>query len=106
MLTQVKQGKLSIGDVVRLMAEKPAEIFNLSGRGCLKEGNNADIAVVDLRKKYRIDASTFYSKAKYSPFDHWVVEGRAVKTFVNGELIMDDGEIVANAGSGSIVGSK
>jgi len=106
MLTQVKQGKLSIGDVVRLMAEKPAEIFNLSGRGYLKEGNNADIAVVDLRKKYRIDASTFYSKAKYSPFDHWVVEGGAVKTFVNGELIMDDGEIVAKAGSGSIVGSK
>ena len=72
----------------------------------LKEGNNADIAVVDLRKKYRIDASTFYSKAKYSPFDHWVVEGGAVKTFVNGELIMDDGEIVAKAGSGSIVGSQ
>ena len=105
MLTQVKQGKLSIGDVVRLMAERPAEIFNLNGRGYLKEGNNADITVVDLSKKYRIDTSKFYSKAKYSPFDHWVVEGKAVKTFVNGKLIMDDGEIVANAGSGSILGS-
>jgi dihydroorotase len=105
MLTQVKQGKLSIGDLVRLMAERPAEIFNLKGRGYLKQGNNADITVVDLSKKCRIDASKFYSKAKYSPFDQWVVEGKAVKTFVNGKLIMDDGEIVANAGSGSILGS-
>jgi dihydroorotase len=105
MLTQMKRGKLSIGDVVRLMAEKPAEIFGLNDKGYLKEGNNADITVVDLSKKYRIDASKFHSKAKYSPFDHRIVEGKAVKTFVNGKLIMDEGEIVANAGSGSIVRS-
>jgi dihydroorotase len=104
-LTLVKQGKLSIGDVVRLMAEKPAEIFGLNHRGYLKEGNNADVTVVDLSKRYRIDASKFHSKAKYSPFDDWIVEGKAVKTFVNGKLIMDEGEIVANAGSGSIIRS-
>jgi dihydroorotase len=105
MLTQVKKRKLSIGDVVRLMAEKPAEIFNLNRRGYLKEGNSADITVVDLSKKYRIDASKFRSKAKYSPFDQWIVEGKPVKTFVNGKLIMDAGEIVANAGNGSIIRS-
>jgi dihydroorotase len=105
MLTQVKQGRLSIGDVVRLMAEKPTEIFNLNSRGYLKEGNNADITVVDLSKKYRIDASEFHSKAKYSPFDQWTAEGKPVKTFVNGKLIMDEGEIVANAGNGNIIRS-
>ena len=105
LLTQVKKGRLSIGDVVRLMAEKPAEIFNLKGRGSLKEGNCADITVVDLRRKFRVDASKFHSKAKYSPFDGWLVQGKPVKTFVNGRLIMDEGEIVANAGSGSIIRS-
>jgi dihydroorotase len=105
LLTQVKQGRLSIGDVVRLMAEKPAEIFNLKGRGCLKEGNSADISVVDLSRRFRIDASEFHSKAKYSPFDRWIVQGKPVKTFVNGRLIMDEGEIVANAGSGNIIRS-
>jgi dihydroorotase (multifunctional complex type) len=103
MLTEVKHGRLSIADVVRLMAEKPAEIFRLKGKGCLKEGNSADLTVVDLNRKYKIDASKFHSKAKYSPFDQWIVEGKPVKTFVNGQLIMNEGEIVAEHGSGKII---
>jgi dihydroorotase len=103
LLTEVNRGRLSIGDIVRLMAEKPAEIFKLKGRDCLKEGNNADLTVVDLKRKYKIDASKFHSKAKYSPFDQWIVEGKPVKTFVNGQLIMNEGEIVAKAGSGDII---
>jgi len=102
-LTEVKRGRLTTGDVVRLMAEKPAEIFKLKGRGSLKRGNNADLVVVDLDEKYKIDASRFHSKAKYSPFNGWKVEGKPVKTFVNGRLVMDEGEIVAEAGSGEII---
>jgi dihydroorotase len=103
LLTEVKRGRLSIADVARLMAEEPARIFGLKGMGCLKEGNSADLTVVDLNRKYRIDASEFHSKAKYSPFDQWAVEGKPVKTFVNGMLVMDDGEIVAKPGSGGII---
>jgi dihydroorotase len=85
------------------MSEKPAEIFRLKGKGRLKEGNNADLTVVDLDRKYRIDASKFHSKAKYSPFDGWNVEGKPVRTFVNGRLVMDEGQIVAEMGSGGII---
>jgi dihydroorotase len=106
MLTEVKRGRLSIADIVRLTSEKPAEIFNLEGKGRLKEGNAADLTVVDLRKKCKIDASKFQSKAKYSPFDEWQIEGKPVKTFVNGQLIMDDGEIVSRPGSGKIIRSR
>lgn len=105
-LTMIKRGRLSMADLVRLMAEKPAEIFELKGRGRLKEGNSADFTVVDLYGKYKIDASKFHSKAKFSPFDHWLVEGKPVKTFVNGQLIMDEGEIVAKAGNGEIIRGK
>jgi dihydroorotase len=103
LLTKVKHGQLSITDVVRLISKNPAEIFELEGRGCLKEGNSADLIVVDLNKKYKIDASKFHSKAKYSPFDGLSVEGKPVKTFVGGRLIMDEGEIIAEAGSGKII---
>jgi dihydroorotase len=103
LLNAVKKGLLSITDVVRLMAERPAEIFKLDGKGFLREGNSADITVVDLDRKYKIDASKFHSKAKYSPFDKWVIEGKPVKTFVGGRLVMDEGEIVAEAGSGEII---
>lgn len=103
LLTEVKHGRLSITDLVRLMSKNPAEVFGLKGRGSLKGGNTADLIVVDLDRKYRIDASKFHSKAKYSPFDGSRVEGKPVKTFVGGRLVMDEGEIVAEAGSGEII---
>ncbi|HVO37015.1 MAG TPA: dihydroorotase family protein [Candidatus Acidoferrum sp.] len=103
LLTAVHQRRLSIDDIVRLMAEKPAEIFKLTRRGLLKEGNAADLSVIDLKREFKIDASKFHSRAKYSPFDGWSVKGKAVKVFVNGQLIMEEGEIVAKAGSGTII---
>lgn len=103
MLTEVKHGRLTIGDIARLMSENPAAIFRLKGKGSLKEGNTADLTVVDLGRKYKIDSSLFHSKAKYSPFDDRTVEGKASKTFVNGQLIMDEDEIVAKPGSGEII---
>lgn len=104
LLTEVERGRLAIADIVRLMAENPAETYCLKDRGCLKEGNHADLTVVDLNKEYKIDSSRFHSKAKYSPFDGWLVRGKPVKTFVNGRLIMDEGEIVAKPGSGAVIG--
>lgn len=98
LLTLVKKSKMSIDQLVRLLSEKPAAIFNLKDRGGLKEGNYADLVVVDIKRKYKIDASEFFSKAKYSPFDGWNVEGKPVKTFVNGQLVMDEREIVAKSG--------
>jgi len=103
LLTEVKRGRLSLADVVRLTSEKPAQIFKLEDRGRLKEGFAADLTVVDLKKKYKIDASEFQSKAKYSPFEGWQVEGKPVKTFVNGQLVMDMGQIVGQPGSGRII---
>jgi dihydroorotase (multifunctional complex type) len=103
LLTEVKRGRMSIGDVARLMSEKPAEIFDLKGKGCLREGNNADLTVVDLRRKFTIDSFNFHSKAKYSPFDGREVEGKPAKTFVGGQLIMDEGEIIAKPGNGRVI---
>ena len=103
MLTMVRKNRLSLLRVVQLLSEKPAEIFNLRDRGRLEPGRRADLTVIDFNQKFKIDASKFHSKAKYSPFDGWEVQGRPVKTFVNGRLIMDEQEIVAKAGSGEII---
>jgi dihydroorotase (multifunctional complex type) len=103
MLTAVNMGMLSLADVVRFMAENPAKIFRLYGRGTVKEGFKADLVAVDLKREYLIDSSKFYSKAKFSPFDGKRVKGKPVKTFVGGRLVMDEGEVVAEAGCGEIV---
>jgi dihydroorotase len=103
MLTMVRKNKISLARVLQLLSEKPAEIFSLNDRGALAQGNKADLVIVDFNRKFRIDASKFHSKAKYSPFDGWEVRGRPVKTYVNGVLVMDDQEIVAKAGSGEVI---
>jgi dihydroorotase len=103
MLTMVRKNQLSLAHLVQLLSEKPAEIFNLRDRGGLAQGRKADLVVVDFNRKFRIDASKFHSKAKYSPFDGWEVQGKPVKTFVNGLLIMDEQEIVGKAGSGEVI---
>ncbi len=103
LLTKMSSAHLSIADFVMLLAQRPAEIFKLKGKGKLRENNDADITVIDLKEKYSIDPSKFHSKAKYSPFEGWKVQGKPVKTFVGGQLIMDNDEIVANAGSGKII---
>lgn len=105
MLTMVRKNRLPLSRMVELLAEKPAKIFNLKGKGKLEEGNDADLTVVDFNQKWTICASKFKSKAKFSPYNCLEVIGKPVKTIVNGSLIMDDGEIVAKPGSGVIVRS-
>jgi len=103
MLTAVNGGKLTLGRLVEVLAERPAKVFGLRSKGRLSPGFDADVTVVDLKGRFVIDPDGFKSKAKYSPFKGFKASGRAVKTFVAGRLAMDGGEILAKAGSGSVV---
>jgi len=69
----------------------------------LEQGKNADLVAVDFNRKFKIDASKFQSKAKFSPFNGWEVQGKPVKTFVSGLLVMDEQQIVAKPGSGAVL---
>lgn len=102
LLTMVKRGRLSLWRLVELLAQRPAEVFGLKGKGVIKEGFDADLTIIDF-KEGCIAPLEFHSKAKYSPFDGWKVAGGAVKTFVGGRLVMDEGEILAKPGSGRII---
>jgi len=103
MLTQVNKRRLALSKLVRMTSERPAEIFKIEKRGSLKEGYFADFIVVDMKKEWKIDSSKFCSKAKFSPFNGWTVKGRVIKTFVNGRLVMNEGEIVGKPGEGKII---
>ncbi len=102
-LTLVHKDKLTLARALELLCEKPAEIFGLKDKGRLEQGKAADLAIVDFNQKFKIDASKFKSKAKFSPFDKWEAQGKPVQTFVNGSLVMDRGEIVAKPGSGRVI---
>jgi dihydroorotase len=103
LLTQINKGRLTMKQLVQLTCENPARIYSIGDRGSLKKGSIADITVIDLRKEHRIDASNFRSKAKFSPFNGWKTKGMPVKTFVNGQLAMDNGALVSKPGAGRII---
>lgn len=103
MLTMLRKNKLTINQLVALLAEKPAEIYGLTDRGQLKAGLNADLTVVDYNRLYKIEPAKFKSKAKFSPYSGWEVYGKPAKTIVNGTLVYDDGDIVAKGGVGAVM---
>ncbi len=106
MLTEFNRRLLSLADLARLLAEAPARTFGLEGKGKIEEGGDADLTIIDLDREGRIDPSRFHSKAKFSPFEGWHTKGVAVKTIVGGKLVMDEGHIVAEEGSGRVLRRK
>lgn len=101
MLDAARQGRLTIMDVARVMCERPARLLRLySKKGCLRPGAAADLVVVDPGGELKVEAASFKSKAKYSPFDKWSFVGRPVMTVVRGRLVARDGKLVEGPGVG------
>ena len=86
LLNEVNRGNLTIEKLVELTSKNATEIFNLKKRGEIKIGNFADLTVIDMNKKWKIDSSKFKSKAKYSPFDGFEIQGKVEMCFVNGRM--------------------
>jgi len=98
LLTQYNQGNITITNIKRLLCEKPAEIFNLPGKGYLRKGMDADLVIVDLKQKGIVKSENFHSKAKYTPFEGFKYKGRPVMTLVRGKIVMEEDEIFGNQG--------
>ena len=64
----VKNNVISLGKLLRLMSENPAEKFGLKKRGKIEKGYHSDIVLIDLKKEFKIDKDRFFSKGKNTPF--------------------------------------
>lgn len=82
------QGVLSLSDLLAKMTCNAAQIINFDG-GVIAKGARADLTLIDLNAEWKIDCQKFYSKSKNSPFDGFVVKGRAVKTIVAGNIVYE-----------------
>ena len=90
----VHTGKLDIAMMIEKMTAAPARIFGINA-GSLAEGMPADITVIDPELEWTVDDKKFYTKGSHSPFVGRRLKGKAVMTFVDGRLVMKDGEILA-----------
>lgn len=98
LLTRINRGEMYFADLLRLLCENPAKIFNLKNKGFIKEGMDADFVVVDMKKEDTINPEKFHSKAHYSPFEGEKVQGLPIMTILRGNIIMEDGEVLESRG--------
>lgn len=86
--------------LVRLLCRTPADTFGLPQKGRIEPGADADLVVFDPEATHTITAADNHSNADYSVYEGRQVTGRVKQTFVRGELVADEGEIVADPGYG------
>jgi dihydroorotase len=77
---------LSLLDVIARLTINPARILRLPV-GSLKEGAPADLILFDSDQPWRISTDDFRSKSKNAPFDGRPVQGRVLRTIVDGRTI-------------------
>ena len=94
MLELVHQGIFSLTEVVEAMCHRPARLFQIAGRGFLRPGYAADLAVVDPGQAWQVDKSNIDYKCGWSALEGQVLHGKVLSTFVNGNLVYDRGEVL------------
>jgi len=97
MLDWVSRGRLTIERFVDLTSHGPARIFGIAAKGRIAEGYDADLTIVDLKRRRDIVNHWIESRCKWTPYDGVAVTGWPVGTMVRGRLVMWDGEITGPA---------
>ena len=96
MLDHVNAGRLSLERLVDLTSAGPARIFNISRKGRIAVGFDADLAIVDLNAKRSITDAWIASRAGWTPYDGVDVTGWPISTILRGKAVVRDGELVGS----------
>ncbi len=91
----VHSGRMPLPELIARFTTGPARILGLR-RATLEAGADADITVMDPDLRWTFDASQSASKSRNTPFDLWPLRGKAVATFVSGQLAWSEQNRFAN----------
>jgi dihydroorotase len=93
MLDHVNAGRLTLERLVDLTSHGPQRLFGIRGKGRIAVGYDADLTVVDLKRRETITNAWIQSRCGWTPYDGVSVQGWPVGTFVRGRRVMWEGEI-------------
>jgi len=93
LLNALNEKKITLKKLINLCCENPAKIFKIKNKGLIKEGYDADLAIVDLNLEKEVNNNELFTKCKWSPFEGWKLKGWPVTTIVNGNVIFTNGKI-------------
>ncbi len=100
LLTAAREGRLRYEDIARLCCEGPAHIFGIHRKGRIAAGFDADLTLVNPNTNWVIGDKPLFTKCNWTPFAGWRVRGAVQHVFVRGQLAFDDGNVLAQLGSG------
>jgi allantoinase len=89
----MKRG-LPLNAVARLLSHNPAKRFGLNRKGDIAEGLDADVVLVDPNETWTIRAKESDSTQGYTPFEGIELKARVKATFLRGELICENGNVL------------
>jgi dihydroorotase len=95
MLDHVAAGRLSLQRFVDLTSAGPARLFQIARKGRVAVGYDADLTVVDLKRRETITDQWIASRCGWTPYAGKQVTGWPVGTFVRGARVMWEGEVLA-----------
>lgn len=96
MLDASANGKIPLARVVEKMAHAVAVCFNIKERGFLREGYFADLVLVDLNKKSTVTKDSILYQCGWSPFEGITFSSSIEKTFVNGDVVYENGQLTGS----------
>ena len=93
MLELVDQGVLTIERLVELMCHNPARLFEVSQRGYLREGYQADIVLVRPGAGWTVTKDVIQSRCGWSPMENHMYLWRVERTICNGHTVYQQGRV-------------
>ena len=97
----VAKGRISLPRFVELVSTAPARLFGMSPRkGHIAPGADADIVLLDPNERWTMSRETLHMATDWCAWDGIEVQGKVVKVFSRGDLIIDGNECLAQPGRG------
>ncbi len=93
-LELVKQGVFTLEHIVQKASHDVATLFNITKRGYIREGYYADLVIVDFDNDWVVKKDNLLYKCGWSPFEGQRFTTKVEKTFVNGNLVYDNGAVL------------
>jgi dihydroorotase len=94
MLEMSNQGRITVERVIEKMCHAPADLFRIDRRGYIREGYYADLVLVEKDQPWVVSPENILYKCGWSPFDGMEFSHRVKATFVNGQMVYEDGKVI------------
>ncbi len=97
LLDHMNAGRVSLARLVDLTSAGPARLFGIAQKGRVAVGYDADLTIVDLKRRETIRNSWIGSRVGWTPYDGKTVNGWPIGTVVRGRKVMWEGELVTQS---------